>query len=374
MKIPFHSSRAAFALVLSLVLASPSFAGNGNANGKNKPSAPPPAPTVTAIAYSGQAVALKIDGVTEPVPGPIVIADTGPLPSTGGSLVADVADYELLASDGVTVALGIDLAQATTYDSGSATNSDSSLSGLQILFQASDGELVSITADYVGGSAVASLAANGSASATGDVSISNLRINGVLVPVTGEPGQTVDFPDIHLVFNEQHTVTGNGQASITLTALRIDICHCIFGAYGVVSAGITAGSKPPQEHDCGKLTGGGWIVGPSGAKATFGISGGIRRSEFWGHLQYVDHGAGLNVKSTRVTGFETSPSDPDCRIISYAVTINGLPGTAVVEACDHGEPGRDDTFSITLSTGYHAGGSLGGGNIQLHKCPPGWDK
>jgi len=162
--------------------------------------------------------------------------------------------------------------------------------------------------------------------------------------------------------------------------MHVFMCECMDGAFGVVEAGITPGNQPPsEEHDCGKLTGGGWIVTPSGAKGTFAVSGGIRRGEFWGQLNYNDHGAGLKVKSTRVTGFAEMPGDPGCRLISYDVEINGLPGTATVEACDHGEPGRDDTFTIRLSTGYAAGGSLGGdgpggGNIQLHKCPPGWDK
>lgn len=135
---------------------------------------------------------------------------------------------------------------------------------------------------------------------------------------------------------------------------------------------------PPPEEDCGKLTGGGWITGtPSGAKGTFGVSGGIRRGEFWGHLNYVDHGTGMHVRSTAVTGFVVDPDDPDCRFITYDVSIDGGAGTAVVRACDKGEPGRDDIFEIALSNGYSAGGDLGGsrpggGNIQLHKCPPGW--
>jgi hypothetical protein len=49
-----------------------------------------------------------------------------------------------------------------------------------------------------------------------------------------------------------------------------------------------------------------------------------------------------------------------------------------VRLVDNGEPGRDDIFEITLSNGYHAAGDLGGagsggGNIQLHKCPTGWE-
>ncbi len=58
--------------------------------------------------------------------------------------------------------------------------------------------------------------------------------------------------------------------------------------------------------------------------------------------------------------------------LSYDVLINGQPGTAAVVACDNDGSGEADSFSITLSSGYSAGGSLGGGDIQLEKWPPGW--
>jgi hypothetical protein len=131
---------------------------------------------------------------------------------------------------------------------------------------------------------------------------------------------------------------------------------------------------PGGDADCGKVTGGGWIVGtPSGAKASFGVSGG---PDGWGHLNYVDHGTSLHVRSTAVTAYEEVASDPDVRVIRYDVLIGAVAGTAVVAVTDRGEPGRNDRFEITLSTGYTAGGELGGerpggGNIQLHKCPPG---
>jgi hypothetical protein len=38
-----------------------------------------------------------------------------------------------------------------------------------------------------------------------------------------------------------------------------------------------------------------------------------------------------------------------------------------VTVCDNGEPGKDvDTFTISMSDGYSAGGTLRGGNIQIH--------
>ena len=39
-----------------------------------------------------------------------------------------------------------------------------------------------------------------------------------------------------------------------------------------------------------------------------------------------------------------------------------------MDVCDNGEPGKNvDTFSISMSDGYIAGGTLGGGNVQIHK-------
>ena len=47
--------------------------------------------------------------------------------------------------------------------------------------------------------------------------------------------------------------------------------------------------------------------------------------------------------------------------------VTGTAGfTYVIEVTDKGEPGRDDTFAISLSNGYQASGTLGGGNIQLY--------
>ena len=103
------------------------------------------------------------------------------------------------------------------------------------------------------------------------------------------------------------------------------------------------------------------------------MAGGTRNGAFWGHLNYIDHDNGMHLKATAVTGYAVDPSDPDCRIIDYDVTIDGESGTARVRVCDKGEPGRNDIFEIQLPNGYFAGGDLGGsrpggGNIQLHKC------
>jgi hypothetical protein len=63
---------------------------------------------------------------------------------------------------------------------------------------------------------------------------------------------------------------------------------------------VAAWATPP----CDFLTGGGWIV-HNGAKANFGIGGGCKHgSPTWGHLEYIDHGTGLNVHWTSITEYQ----------------------------------------------------------------------
>jgi len=123
------------------------------------------------------------------------------------------------------------------------------------------------------------------------------------------------------------------------------------------------------------VTGGGWINGPSGARANFAVAGGMKNGALWGHLTYIDHGSrGPKVKGTGVTAY-TAPdpvNKPTLRHIEGTADIDGASGTYMVDVADNGEPGRDDTFSLKLSNGYTASGKLAGGNIQLHgesPCP-----
>ena len=58
----------------------------------------------------------------------------------------------------------------------------------------------------------------------------------------------------------------------------------------------------------------------------------------------------------------------NCATILGNARVNGQPGFGFqADVCDNGEPGKDsDTFSIVMSDGYMASGTLGGGNVQLH--------
>jgi len=153
---------------------------------------------------------------------------------------------------------------------------------------------------------------------------------------------------------------------------------------------VLAGGSASAQSACDFLTGGGFIIRPSGAKANFGVAGGCKGgSPTWGHLEYTDRGEGLQVKWTRITAyfFDTVGAGMDhqptgTRFVCGRARTNRTSDEVdwVVRAMDSGEPGRDNVFSIQLSqfgavlyttfpdSDVTTGGSRrGGGNIQLHK-------
>ena len=185
-------------------------------------------------------------------------------------------------------------------------------------------------------------------------------------------------------------------------------------AYGLVAGGLLVAaavavwavrpttvkaSTPP----CDFLTGGGWIV-HHGAHANFGVGGGCKDgSPTWGHLEYIDHGTGLNVHWTSITGYyfwddgsngtdsKTHQPTGTRKICGTARTNQFGDVNFAVRARDAGEPGINDQFDIILTdssgavvyntaaecTFHYLGsyapcsaGNGGGGNIQLHKPNP----
>jgi hypothetical protein len=123
---------------------------------------------------------------------------------------------------------------------------------------------------------------------------------------------------------------------------------------------------PPASTTDAKVTGGGWIpIGNS--RGTFGLTAHVKgeAANPSGNVTYHDHALDRSVKSTSITSVVVSGP---CAQIRGNAKVNGS-GTYgfEVNACDMGEPGTgSDTFSIAMSDGYSAGGTLGGGNIQLH--------
>src|SRR4051812_12361193 len=273
-----------------------------------------PGANANATTYSGQATAVRIEGARNA--GPIIIADTGALAAAGGALDASDSNVNIV-SGAMTLAHG----DAQVNGGGPETASAASATSFHVEVAMYTGN-ITIDADYIAASASASTNPGGHTAVDSSVTIQHLTVNGQVIAVTGAANQHVNLAnDTRLIINEQVSSTAKGSADIDVTALHFWACD-IEGRVCHIQSGITTSGTPPppEEHTCGKVTGGGWITGtPSGAKGTFGMSGGVRRGAFWGHLTYIDHGTGMQVKSTAVTGFEVDATNANGRIITYAV-------------------------------------------------------
>lgn len=126
----------------------------------------------------------------------------------------------------------------------------------------------------------------------------------------------------------------------------------------------------PASTPGAKVTAGGWITTVTGDKGTFGLTAKANSAtppQASGHLTYQDHGLlARTVKSTAVTSVTVSNN---CAQILGSANVNDSgPVGFQVDVCDNGEPGKEsDTFSIVMSDGYTASGTLRGGNVQIHK-------
>jgi len=290
--------------------------------------------------------------------------------SSGTLSVSGGAQEAVSLAEGIAGVFSAETVHATVIGQGNVAASEASAANINV---ATGGILIaagSITADFAMSNSTATCSSNGPA-ASGQFQVSGLVIEGQSIAVTGQANQTVVVNGNTVIINEQVVSQAATTADITVNALHIMTNTGLNLIFGSSSAGITCGNPPQPPPPCNDfVTGGGWITGtPSGAKANFGVAGGIKNGAFWGHLNYIDHGNGMHVKQTAVTGYAVNSMYPNnCRDISYDVTIDGAAGTAWVQVCDNGEPGRNDFFQINLSNLYHAAGDLGGGNIQLHKC------
>jgi hypothetical protein len=173
-------------------------------------------------------------------------------------------------------------------------------------------------------------------------------------------------------------------------------------AVGAAALAVVLTEVPAGAHACDFLTGGGFIL-VNGAKANFGIGGGCKKNvpdkhgPYWGHLEYQDHGIGLNAHWETITAYDEWETTFDDRGRPLGVRL--ICGTArtnlygrvdfAVVVREAGEPGVNDEFDIQLkrtngtipyttfgwdTSGEYphklGGGTGGGGNIQLHKPNP----
>jgi hypothetical protein len=303
--------------------------------------------------FSGQATVVNANVLEIP----IVLVDTGPLPAEGGAAEASLLEAE------VPGLLTAEVLHASTVGQGNQSSAEASVAELNLTVGGN-----TISAGFLMARATAQCQ-GGNASVGGSSEIVNLVINGKEIKVSGQPNQTVELPNGQVVINEQQAFTDADFGDITVNALHV-VVNAPDGstiADVVISsahADIMCAGAPPPGKDF--VTGGGWITPTSRSKANFGVAGGTKpNNALWGHLSYIDHGTRMKVKGTGVTSYEIT--GPTSRRIKGTCEINGQGGfTYQVDVSDNGEPGRNDTFAISLSNGYKASGNLGGGNIQLH--------
>lgn len=278
------------------------------------------------------------------------VSDTGPLPPQGGASEAS------LLNQSVGNVASVSVLHASAVAQGNYSRAEASAADVDLMVGAN-----TISADFLS----ARVEARCPSGVTARSDIVRLVINGQEVAVSGQPNQTIDIVAGKVIINEQSR-TGD---VTTVNALHVILPGIADVIVSSASAEIHCDDACPPPHG-DFVTGGGTIAAGSG-RANFGVAGGIKHGAFWGHLTYIDHGTGIKVKGTGVTAYTIT--GPNSRHIEGTAEIDGVAGTYSVDVADHGEPGRNDTFSIRLSNGYTASGKLTGGNIQLHapanNCP-----
>ncbi len=296
-------------------------------------------PTTT---FSGRAFVLSIQ---TPITS-LTLADTHQLPPTGGEIDATPISVQTQYANAEVL-----LSETQGFDS--QAESQAAVADLVLL----PGTPNQITADFVMSKSLATCTG-----VSGSSDIANLQLAGNKITVSGQPNQTFNVPGVlTLVINEQ-TTTSN---SITVNALDLKTVDGIEVIVSSAHSDISC-AAPPQPVPKDFATGGGWIPIGNG-KGTFGFVAGYKdhQTSPSGNLVYIDHTIGMKVKATSVTSYTGSGNT---RTFGGDASINGASGyTYSVTVVDNGEPGAGhDTFSIHLSTGYSASGTLGGGNIEIH--------
>ena len=330
--------------------------------------------------YSGRAYVVQASVLRAPLP---PIADTGDLPSTGGAQEASLLTVPPISLGSSASLNGAEVAHATTVGQGNASRSEASVADLSLTVVGT-----TITADFLMSRAAAQC--NGSSpSVTGSSELASLSIssinNGQPISVSTAPNQTIGLPlnAGTVMINEQSSSLSGQSGTMDVSALHVTITDPLGGvplAEVIVShahADITCPTSPSPPPACSGtptdfVTGGGWIVSPSdpNAKANFAVAGGLKNG-FWGHLLYIDHGNGMRVKGTGVSGYDFYPDFGSTgRKILGSADVNGTGESYEADVADNGEPGiQVDKFQLLLNGALTAPATLlSGGNIQLHKA------
>ena len=332
------------------------------------------AQTSSTPTFSGQAYVVQ---VTIPPLSPITVANTGPLPSSGGAQEASLLDVPPISLGAAGGLNGADVAHATTIGRGNASRSEASVADVSLTAAGN-----TIAADFLMSEASAQCKGT-SPSVSGRSDLARLVINDQRIDVSGATNQTVQLPlnAGSVVINEQSSSVNGQSGTMDVNALHVVVNNPTPGSAPLADviishahSDITCPASPPacDATAADFVTGGGWIVSPSdpNAKANFAVAGGIKNGLFWGHLMYLDHGNRLRAKGTAVTGYGAySPFGPNGRQTIGTADVDGTTESYEADVADDGESGRGvDRFQLLLNgVPVNSDNFLAGGNIQLHK-------
>ncbi|MEP7125132.1 MAG: ice-binding family protein [Byssovorax sp.] len=110
----------------------------------------------------------------------------------------------------------------------------------------------------------------------------------------------------------------------------------------------------------------GWILGtPTGQQGDFILGAGYVNGVLKGFFHYVDLGSNETIVATDVTSYVVT--GPNSRQIMGHATVNGVAGfTYTINTTDGG---ASDFFSLVVSDGYHASGTLAHIVLSVTSCP-----
>lgn len=323
--------------------------------------------------FGGRATALH---VAVPATGmDLRLADTGALIASSGGEGAALLAAEIpgtLTAGIVTLTAAPLHAAIVAADQSRA---DASLASVNVIVSGNG-----ISADFLMARSAAKCAAAPSFAGTSQVA--NLVVNGQSIAVNDRINQTIALPNGQITINEQIGAVGETGGWLTVNVLHVttfdlltqqptaDVVLASANAQLECQSGFASifprlGWFSPvyaQTDPDKSASGGGWVPGNLGSKATFGFFATTETDgTFKGHVLFIDHSMSFSMESTSITVFT-----PGCTsTIQGTGNSNGTPVDFIVEVHDDGEPGIRDTFKIEVSNGYsNAALTLGGGNLQ----------
>jgi hypothetical protein len=189
--------------------------------------------------YSGRATVVNISDISQPSTNPIVIADTGPLPGSGGDLSVLIGSANYY--DGAVTLQNASVSTSGTNDTSVSAASVQNFS-LEFTDMSGDGVVHILTAASISANATANLSSSG-VTVSGSSQITGLVVDGVTVAVTGAANQTISFDGFTVELNEQSSTSG----AITVTALQVSEQGCMNALIVTASADIGSASSgcPP---------------------------------------------------------------------------------------------------------------------------------